>query len=35
MGNRVAQMMAEESVTVDDILEVLDEERERCYQAVF
>ncbi len=32
LGDRVAQMMAEESVTVDDILGALDEERERYYQ---
>ena len=32
LGDRVAQMMAEKGVTVDEILEALDEERERYYQ---
>jgi hypothetical protein len=32
LGDRVAQMMAEEDVTVDEILGALDEERERFYQ---
>ena len=32
LGDRVAQMMTEEGITVDDILEALDEERERYYQ---
>lgn len=32
LGDRVAQVMAEENVTLDDILEALDEERERYYQ---
>ena len=32
LGDRVAQMMAEEGVTVEEILEALDEERERYYQ---
>ena len=31
-GDRVAQVMAEENVTLEDILEALDEERERYYQ---
>ena len=32
LGDRVAQAMAEEGVSLDDILEALDEERERYYQ---
>ena len=32
LGDRVAHMMAEEGVTVEEILEALDEERERYYQ---
>ncbi len=32
LGNRVAQVMAEEGVSVDDIFRALDEERERYYQ---
>jgi bifunctional DNA-binding transcriptional regulator/antitoxin component of YhaV-PrlF toxin-antitoxin module len=32
LGDRVAQLMAEEGETVDDILETLDEERQRYYQ---
>ena len=31
-GDRVAERMAEAGVTLDDILETLDEERERYYQ---
>jgi bifunctional DNA-binding transcriptional regulator/antitoxin component of YhaV-PrlF toxin-antitoxin module len=31
-GDRVAQIMAEDGVTIDDILETLDEEREHYYQ---
>ena len=32
LGDRVAQLMEEEGVTLDEILEALDEERERYYQ---
>jgi bifunctional DNA-binding transcriptional regulator/antitoxin component of YhaV-PrlF toxin-antitoxin module len=32
LGDRVAHMMTEEGVTLDDILGALDEERERYYQ---
>ncbi|MGD8753158.1 MAG: hypothetical protein PVG14_17105 [Anaerolineales bacterium] len=32
LGNRVAKLMAQEGVSVDDILKTLDEERERYYQ---
>jgi AbrB family looped-hinge helix DNA binding protein len=32
LGDRVAQIMEEEGVTLDDILSALDEERERYYQ---
>ena len=32
LGDRVAQLMAEEGVTTEQILEALDEERERYYQ---
>jgi bifunctional DNA-binding transcriptional regulator/antitoxin component of YhaV-PrlF toxin-antitoxin module len=32
LGNRVAQIMAEEGVSVDDIFRALDEERESYYQ---
>jgi bifunctional DNA-binding transcriptional regulator/antitoxin component of YhaV-PrlF toxin-antitoxin module len=32
LGDRVAQVMADEDVTLEAILEALDEERERYYQ---
>ena len=32
LGDRVAQAMAEEGVSLDEILSTLDEERERYYQ---
>jgi AbrB family looped-hinge helix DNA binding protein len=32
LGDRVAQMMAEEKIQLEDVLEALDEERERYYQ---
>lgn len=32
LGDRVAETMADEGVSLDDILTVLDEERERYYQ---
>lgn len=32
MGDRVAQAMAEEGISLDEILTALDEERERYYQ---
>jgi len=32
LGDRVSQVMAEENQTLDDLLEALDEERERYYQ---
>lgn len=32
LGDRVAQMMAEEDIRLDDVLEALDEERERYYK---
>jgi len=32
LGDRVAQMMAEENVNLDEILKALDEEREHFYQ---
>ncbi len=35
LGDRVAQKMAEEGVTVEEILDALDEERERYYRERF
>jgi bifunctional DNA-binding transcriptional regulator/antitoxin component of YhaV-PrlF toxin-antitoxin module len=32
LGNQVAQLMEEESVTLDEMLEALDQERETYYQ---
>jgi bifunctional DNA-binding transcriptional regulator/antitoxin component of YhaV-PrlF toxin-antitoxin module len=32
LGDRVAQLMAEEGVSLDEVLEALDEERQRYYQ---
>ena len=32
LGDRVAEMMGEENVSLDDLLSTLDEERERYYQ---
>jgi len=32
LGDRVAQRMSKEGVTLDDVLNALDEERERYYQ---
>lgn len=32
MGDRVAQMIAEQGVTTEDVLDALDEERQRYYQ---
>ena len=32
LGDRVARMMAEEEIVMDEILDTLDEERERYYQ---
>ena len=32
LGNRVAEKLAEAGVTLDDLLQTLDEERERFYQ---
>jgi bifunctional DNA-binding transcriptional regulator/antitoxin component of YhaV-PrlF toxin-antitoxin module len=32
LGDRVAQILEEENVSVDDLLSTLDEERERYYQ---
>lgn len=32
LGDRVAQLMAEEDISLDEVLEALDEERQRYYQ---
>lgn len=32
LGNRVAEVMAEEEVSLEDVLEALDEERENYYR---